>query len=241
MGVIFDDWLLFVLFILFALILTLIPSVPPSSTVTSTIFNGIEALISVTVACPWFPLLELLFPELFALLFELLFTPPKADKIFWVFNSPVSMGIFNEWYPTSWQTTPIYPVFGAVLKLDDLITLLKSFDALPICNKDLYALSNNLFPVILVSLLFKNCSLSIISAKYIKWHKIFWLTITYFLKLLLIAVKTFWVVFNKGKGILGSIFLDINSSASFNSFSIFFKWASYFLSVTEGVIGNWPE
>ena len=57
----------------------------------------------------------------------------------------------------------------------------------------------------------------------------------------LIAVKTFCVVFNNGKGIFGSMSWDIILSASFNSFSIFFKCISYFLSLGETVIGNWLE
>ena len=223
------------------LILILALSFPVWSTVTSTILIGNDAFTP-WIAFPWFwfplfwfTLLNIAFPKL------LLFPPPKEAKILSVLISPTSIGIEVDCRPISWQTIPIYPVFGAVLKLEDLITLLKSFEALLTWAKALYAWPNNLFPVILVSALVINCSLSIKSAKRIKWLNIFWFTITYFLKLLLIAVKTFCVVFNKGKGILGSTFLDINSSAEFNSFSIFFKWASYFLSVLDGVIGNWAE
>ena len=49
------------------------------------------------------------------------------------------------------------------------------------------------------------------------------------------------MVFNKGKGILGSISWDIILSASLSSFSIFFKCISYFLSFIEGAMGNWFE
>ena len=63
---------------------------------------------------------------------ELLLTPPKAAKIFSVFISPTPIGTEVVSIPTPWQTIPIYPVLGAVLKLEDLITLLKSLEALAI-------------------------------------------------------------------------------------------------------------
>ena len=183
-------------------------------------------------------LFKLIVVILFILLWELLaFLFLKADNILSVFNSPIA-DLCN---PISWHMIPIYPVFGALLKLELFITLLKSFEALLIWDKDLYAWSNSLFPIILWSLCVIYCSLSIKSANLIKLHNIFWLTITYFLKQRLIAVKTFWVVFNRGKGIFGSTSCDIILSASSNSVFIFFKCISYFLSVLDVIMGNWDE
>ena len=72
---------------------------------------------------------------LFKLFWELglLFLPLKVDKIFPLFKSPIAI----DCKPISWQIIPIYPVLGAVLKLDDFITLLKSFEALLTCANDL--------------------------------------------------------------------------------------------------------
>ena len=49
-----------------------------------------------------------------------------------MFISPTPIGTEVVSIPTHWQTIPIYPVLGALLKLEDLITLLKSLETLEI-------------------------------------------------------------------------------------------------------------
>ena len=120
---------------------------PVASILTST-FIGILAAISPTFPCPgWFLFpnaLKTIFPKLFIgllLLFWLLFPAfikfSKFKSPAFKFNSPTFIGIEVDCKPISWQTTPMYPIFGAVLKLELFITLLKSWDALLVWAKAL--------------------------------------------------------------------------------------------------------